>query len=191
MTTGHRRAASKQPAEIDDIMMTSPMTSPERTRHEQRWETEPSDDKRERKRSQASKQETAAQPHYSGRNAQFRSQPEIYKNNRKQASDGQATTAPPHDTSKRGEGRNEAGALIDCRNHHIRRRRFNQLTADDAHKKTPRPVHRNRAGGRGVARRKERPMSNRVNERIKRTPVAAIRRRDEGGINSETERKSG
>ena len=68
------------------------MTSSERTRHEQRGNR--AEGRKEKKNETddiarpESKQEATAKPYYSRKNAQFRSQPELYKNDRKRDTAG-------------------------------------------------------------------------------------------------------
>lgn len=72
------------------------------------------------------------------------------------------------------------------RNRHIRRRRFNQLTAEIIGIKTLRPVHRNQAGGR--ERSASKGAANTIATGMKglKMPEAAIRRRRRGGIKERT-----
>ena len=80
---GHRRAASKQTDETDDITDdltragTARTACPIRAMRNENGNTSP-----------VNKQKIAAQPYNSGRNAQFRSQPELYKNDRKRDAAG-------------------------------------------------------------------------------------------------------
>lgn len=79
---GHRRGTSKQPAETDDIADDIPddiARAAGKTTRVIKKKKSGTDDIT----LPASKQEIAAQPHNSGRNAQFRSEPELYKNDRK------------------------------------------------------------------------------------------------------------